>query len=68
MLFAANTAVEQETIVAVIMIAFSIFTHFWCTPTHIQSKPSSNFALRHGLPKLVCKTLAHKRRGSYPIS
>ena len=63
MLFAAYIPVEQE----VIMIAFSIFTRFWCTPTHIQSKPSSNFALTHGLPKLVYKTCAHKRRESYPI-
>jgi len=67
MFFAAYIAVEQEVIVTVIMIPFSIFTRFWCTPTHIQSKPSSNFALRHGLPKLVCNTCAHKRRGSYPI-
>jgi len=67
MLFAAYIAVEQEVIVTVIMIAFSIFTRFWCTLTHIQSKPSSNFALRHGLLKLVCKTCANKKRGSYPI-
>jgi len=67
MFFADYIAVEQEVIVTVIMIAFSIFTRFWCTPTHIQSKPSSNFALRYGLPKLVYKTCAHKRRGSYPI-
>jgi len=45
MLFAAYIAVEQEVIVAVIMIVFSIFRRFWCTATHIQSKPSSNFAL-----------------------
>jgi len=67
MLFTAYIPVEQEVIVIVIMIAFFIFTRFWCTPTYIQSKPSSNFALRHGLPKLVYKTLAHNRRGSYPI-
>jgi len=69
MLFAAYIAVEQEVIVTVIKIACSVFTRFWCTPTHIQSKPSSNFALRHGLPKLVYKTCSHKRRGcgSYPI-
>ena len=42
------------------MIAFSIFTRFWCTLTEIQSKPSSNFALRHGLPTLIYKTCAHK--------
>ena len=40
MLFADYIAVEQEVIVTVIMIAFSIFSRFWCTPTHIQSKPS----------------------------
>ena len=67
MFFADYIAVEQEVIVTVIMIAFSIFTRFWCTPTHIQSKPSSNFALGHGLPKLDYKTCAHKRYGSYPI-
>jgi len=67
MLFTACIPVEQEVIVTVIMIEFSIFTCFWCTPTQIQSKPSSNFALRHVPPKLVYKTLAHKRRGSYPV-
>ena len=46
MLFAAYIPVEQEVIVTVNMVAFSIFTRFWCTSTHIQSKPSSNFALR----------------------
>jgi len=61
MLFAAYIASEQE----VSMIAFSTFTRFWCTPIHVKSKPSSDFALRQGLPKLVYK--AHKRRGSYPI-
>jgi len=60
MLFAAYIPVEQEVIVTVIMIAFSIFTRFWCTPTQVQSKPSSSFALRHRLPKLVYKTSAHK--------
>jgi len=30
MLFAAYIPVEQEVIVTVIMIAFSIFTRFWC--------------------------------------
>jgi len=67
MLFAACIPVEQEVIVTVIMIAFSVFTRFWSTPPHTQSKPSSNFALKHGLPKLVYKTCAHRRRGSYPI-
>jgi len=46
MLFAAYIPVEQEVTVTVIMVAFSIFTRFWCASTHIQSKPSSNFALR----------------------
>jgi len=49
--FSANIAVEQGVIVAVILIALFIFTHFWCTPTHVQSKPSSDFAPRHRLPK-----------------
>jgi len=31
MLSAAYIPVEQEVIVTVIMIAFSIFTRFWCT-------------------------------------
>ena len=47
MVFAAYIPVEQEVIVTVIMNAVSIFTCFWCTRTHIQSKPRSNFALRH---------------------
>jgi len=38
-----------------------------CT-NNVQSKPSSDFALRHWLPQLAYKTCAHKRRGSYPIS
>jgi len=65
MRFVAYIPVEQEVIVTVIMIAFSIFAHFWCTLTQIQSKPSSNFASRHGLPKLVYKTCGHKTRGFY---
>jgi len=46
--------------------AYTAFTRFWCTPTqHVQPKPSSDFALRHWLPKLVfCKTFAHIRSGS----
>jgi len=67
MLFVAFIPVKYEVIVTVVMIAFSIFMRFWCTPTLIKSKLSSNFALRHGPPKLVYKTCAHKRRGSYPM-
>jgi len=48
MLLAANIAVEQEVIVASIRIALFIFTRFWYTPAHVQSKPSSKFALRQG--------------------
>jgi len=44
-----------------------IFTRFWCTPTLVQSKPSSDFALRRWLAKLVYKTCAHKKCGSYPV-
>jgi len=45
-----------------------IFTRFWCTPTHVRSKPWSDFALlRHRLPKLVNKSCAHIWRGSYSI-
>jgi len=37
-------------------------------PTHVQSKPSSDFTLlRHRLPKLVYLSCAHIWRGSYPI-
>jgi len=50
-LFAANIAVEQEIIVAAIMIDIYIFTLFSCTPIHVRSKPSSDFALRHRLQK-----------------
>jgi len=55
MLFSADIAVEQ----GVIVIALLIFTRFWCTPTHFQSKSSSNFALRHRLLKQVYKSRAH---------
>jgi len=46
-----NISVEQEVIVAAIKIVLFMFTRFWHTPTHVQSKPSSMFALRHRLPK-----------------
>jgi len=49
--YLANIAVEQGVIVAAIAIALFVFTRFWCTPAHVQSEPSSNFALRHPLPK-----------------
>jgi len=48
MLFAAYIAVEQE----VIMIAFSTFTRFWCTPTHVKSKPSSDFWFKTRTPEV----------------
>jgi len=51
MLFSANITVEQAVIVAVIMIALFIFTLLRCTKTQVQSNPSSEFALRHRLPK-----------------
>ena len=43
----------------------TVFTRFWCTPTqHVQSNPSSDFALRHCLPKQAFyKTFAHIRSG-----
>jgi len=44
-LFAANIAVEQEIIVAAIVIDIYIFTRISCTPRHVRSKPSSDFAL-----------------------
>jgi len=53
MRFSANIAVEQGVIVAVIVIAFSIFTRFWCTPTHVQSKSSSDFDSRSRSTKLA---------------
>jgi len=40
MLFPANSAVEQEVIVAAIVIAL-FYLRFWCTPTHVRSKPSA---------------------------
>jgi len=36
MFFAGNIAVEQEVIVATIMIALFIFTRVWCTSAHVQ--------------------------------
>jgi len=51
MLLSTNIVFEQGVIVAVVVIALFIFTRFWCTPTHVQSKRSSGFALRHRLPK-----------------
>jgi len=45
---------------------YAVCTRFWCTSTqHIQLKPSSDFSLRHWLPKQVFhKTFAHIRSGS----
>jgi len=43
-LFAVNNPVEQDVIVAAVMIAIFIFTHISCTETHVRSKPSSDFA------------------------
>jgi len=45
LLFAANIAVEQEIIVAAIMIDIYVFTRISCTTIHVRSKPSSDFAL-----------------------
>jgi len=53
MLFSTSIAVEQEVIVAAIMIAIFVFTHFWYTPTQVQSKPIRDFVLIHRLPKQV---------------
>jgi len=44
MLFAVNIVVEQEVIVDAITMAFFIFTRFWCTPTHVESKESSDLS------------------------
>jgi len=51
MLSAVNITVEQEVIVAGIKIALFRFTRFWCTQTHVQSKPSREFALTFWPPK-----------------
>jgi len=51
MLFSANIAIEEVVIVTNIVIALFMFIHFWCTPTHVQSKPSCSLSLRHRLPK-----------------
>jgi len=50
-LLAATIAVEQEVTVNAIKIPLFIFTRFWHAPAHVQSKPSSKFALRHRLLK-----------------
>jgi len=50
MLIAANISLEQKVIVAASTIALLIFTCFWCTPTHVQSR-TSYFALKHRLRK-----------------
>jgi len=51
MFFSANLAFEQEIVVVAITIAIFIFTRFWYTPTHVQSKSSSDFALWQPLLK-----------------
>jgi len=56
MFFSANIAAEQGVIVAAIVIALCLFTAqalliVQCTPTHVQSKPSSDFSLRYRLQK-----------------
>jgi len=56
---AANNAVEQEVIVAAIVIALFIFTRFWYTLTHFQSKQSSNFAQRPTPQGLLQNLHAH---------
>ena len=53
-----NKCSVKWVIVTVITIGLFIFTRFWCTPTHVKSKPSSDFASRHWLPKLVYTKLA----------
>ena len=60
MFFAANIAVEQEIIVAAIIIAIYSCT-LSCKPTHIRSKPSSVFTLRHRLPIYRSAKLAHRQ-------
>ena len=64
MFFSANIAVEQEVIVAAIVVALCLFTvHAFlivkCSPTHVQSKPGGDFSLRYRLQKSVYKTCAH---------
>jgi len=58
MLFAANIAVEQEVLVPTIIIALFISTRLWCIPAQVQSKPSSDFALRHR-PRIRSPKYAH---------
>jgi len=38
MLFTANAALDQEVIVADIVLAIFIFTRLWCTPTHTLNR------------------------------
>jgi len=67
MTFAANIAVDQEVIVAAIMVAF-LYLH--ASDVHQHSFNRSRVAtllLRSYLPKLVYKTCAHISPGSYPI-
>jgi len=47
-------------------LRFFEFTCFWCTPTHFQSNPSSDFALDTDSRSWSTK-LAHLRRGCYLI-
>jgi len=51
LLFPGNIAVEQNVVAYGIIIALFIFTYFWCTQPHFRSNPSSDFAIRHRLPK-----------------
>jgi len=51
--FSANIAVEPGVIVVVIVIALFIFTRFWCTPTHVQLKSSSDCDSRSRSTKLT---------------
>jgi len=55
-LFATIIAVEEEVVVAAITIALLRFTRFWCTQTHVESKPlcSKTPTSEVGFPKNLC--------------
>jgi len=44
-------------------VSYSLFARFWCTLTHVQSKPSGNSALKHQILKYALyKISAYIRR------
>ena len=50
------------------MIALFVITRLWCTPTHVQSKPSSDFHLKHRLPRYMSTKFVRKWTKSWILS